>query len=68
MKVQELINDYKRKINQQEVKITHCQSLLRKARNGNCDIDVDDVENEKGNAESDRQIYFQFTKDLEDLL
>jgi len=68
MTVQKLINQYQEKICQKDKAIEKIKSMITEARNGETSSDIEDLTFEKENAQRDRQLYFQFTKDLEDLL
>jgi|19_taG_2_1085344.scaffolds.fasta_scaffold37240_2 hypothetical protein len=68
MTVQKLINQYQEKITKKDLVIKKIASMITKARNGKTNYDIEDLTFEKQNAQRDRQLYFQFTKDLEDLI
>lgn len=68
MKVQKLIEQYQEKIKQKDKAIETIRGMIRDARNGETSSDIEDLTFEKQNAQRDRQLYFQFTKDLEDLI
>ena len=66
MTVEKLINQYQKKIESLDLSIRHINTLIKASRVDQT-IDKDDLLQERQNANRDRQIYFQFTKDLEDL-
>jgi len=68
MKVKKLIKEYEEKITKKDVVIEKIKSMITEARNGETNSDIEDLTFEKENAQRDRQLYFQFTKDLEGLL
>lgn len=67
MKLQKLHNQYSEKVKNLDTAIEFMAKKITEARHDNS-IDVEDLRIEISNAKSNRQIYFQFTKDLEDLL
>jgi len=68
MTKQEIINKYKEKVNRLNKSIAKIIKLIEIAKKEDVqEIDIEDLLQEKENANRDRQLYFQFTKDLEDL-
>ena len=67
MEKQKLIEQYQKKIAEKDEVIEIITQMIRNVRNGDKTGDIDDLTFEKQNAQRDRQLYFQFTKDLEDL-
>ena len=66
MTVEKLINQYQKKVEALDKVIRQINILIKAARIDQT-IDKEDLLQERQNANRDRQIYFQFTKDLEDL-
>ena len=67
MKVEKLIKEYRGKIRVKEEAIDIIIDAIRQARNGDTSTDIEDLKEEKLMAQRDRQLYYQFVKDLEDL-
>lgn len=69
MNIEKLIKSYQEKVNAKDKVISKIESMISDARNDiDTNLDVEDLKIEKQNANRDRQLYFQFVKDLEDLL
>ena len=68
MTVQKLIDQYNEKIAKKDKAIECIMNMIREARSGETSSDIEDLTEEKYNAQRDKQLYIQFTKDLEDLL
>lgn len=68
MTVDKLIKQYQEKIQVKDAAIAKIRQMIRDARNGETQSDIEDLTEEKNNAQRDRQLYFQFVKDLEDLI
>jgi glyoxylate carboligase len=66
-KPEDLIKEYQLKIARIEINIDRITKMIKTAE-VDATIDVEDLKEERINARHDRQIYFQFTKDLEDLI
>ena len=64
MKTQKLIKEYESKVLRIDESIAKIIELIRKGRKGDNSIDMDDLREEKANANSRRQIYIQFIADL----
>lgn len=69
MSVQKLINQYTEKVAFKDKSIDLIKSMISDSRmgNSNSNLDIEDLIHERRNAQRDRQLYFQFIKDLEDL-
>tara|TARA_R110002167_G_scaffold274469_1_gene480539 strand:- start:346 stop:558 length:213 start_codon:yes stop_codon:yes gene_type:complete len=67
MKTQKLIKEYESKVLRIDESIAKIIELIRKGRKGDTSIDMDDLREEKANANSRRQIYIQFIADLKTL-
>jgi hypothetical protein len=67
MKTQKLIKEYESKVLKIDESIAKIIELIRKGRKGDTSIDMDDLREEKANANSRRQIYIQFIADLKTL-
>ena len=67
MTTEKLINEYEAKISLIDKSIERIIELIRKGRNGDDSIDMDDLREEKAIANSRRQIYIQFIADLKTL-
>ena len=67
MTIEKLIHQYQEKINYKTKAIEIINNMIREARNEKAAYDIEDLSFEKQNAQRDRQLYFQFVKDLEDL-
>ena len=67
MKTQKLIEEYESKVLRIDESISKIIELIRKGRKGDTSIDMDDLREEKANANSRRQIYIQFIADLKTL-
>lgn len=67
MKAQKLIKEYESKVLRIDESIAKIIELIRKGRKGDTSIDMDDLREEKANANSRRQIYIQFIADLKNL-
>lgn len=68
MTVQKLIDQYQDKIRKKDLVVKKIKSMICDARNGDTSSDIEDLTFEKQNAQRDRQLYFQFVKDLEELV
>jgi hypothetical protein len=66
MTVEKLIKQYQKKVEVLDKAIRKINILIKASRIDKT-IDKEDLLQERQNAHRDRQIYFQFTKDLEDL-
>tara|TARA_R110000851_G_scaffold44245_2_gene108915 strand:- start:4277 stop:4483 length:207 start_codon:yes stop_codon:yes gene_type:complete len=64
MTTQKLIKEYESKVLSLDNVISKIIELIRKGRKGDTSIDMDDLREEKANANSRRQIYIQFIQDL----
>ena len=67
MKTQKLIKEYESKVLRIDESIAKIIELIRTGRKGDTSIDMDDLREEKANANSRRQIYIQFIADLKTL-
>ena len=67
MTVTKLILQYMDKIEKKDFAIDRMKKMVTMGRRGDKSIDVEDLQIEIQNARRDRQLYFQFTKDLESL-
>ena len=67
METQKLIKEYESKVLRIDESIAKIIELIRKGRKGDTSIDMDDLREEKANANSRRQIYIQFIADLKTL-
>lgn len=67
MTVEKLIAEYQSKVDLIDKGLEKILELTRKARHGDTTIDVEDLREERANADSKRQIYIQFMADLETL-
>ena len=68
MKVKKLIKQYQEKIQKQDEVISIINGMIKEAQKGETNTDLEDLGEERANAKRDRQLYFQFVKDLEDLI
>ena len=66
MTVEKLINQYQKKVEVLDKAIRKINTLIKASRIDQT-IDKEDLLQERQNANRDRQLYLQFTKDLEDL-
>tara|TARA_R110000737_G_scaffold262189_1_gene270288 strand:- start:13 stop:225 length:213 start_codon:yes stop_codon:yes gene_type:complete len=65
--IDKLIKDYESKVERIDKSIHQIIELIRKGRKGDTSIDMDDLREEKSNANSNRQIYIQIIVDLKTL-
>lgn len=68
MTTEKLIRQYQVKIQEKDNAIKIILDALKHARNNDTVSDIEDLTEEKKNAQRDRQLYYQFVKDLEDLI
>lgn len=64
--MEKLIQEYQNKVNKLDASIDFLTAKIREGRK-NSSIDIEDLKQERKNAQKDRQIYFQFIKDLESI-
>lgn len=64
--LEKLISEYQKKVEIKDHAIERIIEMIRKARKDNS-IDMDNLREEKANANRDRQLYIQFISELEDL-
>ena len=65
--INKLIKEYESKEARIDKYIHQIIELIRKGRKGDTSIDMDDLREEKSNANSNRQIYIQIIVDLKTL-
>lgn len=65
--IDKLIKEYESKVARIDKYIYQIIELIRKGRKGDTSIDMDDLREEKSNANSNRQIYIQIIVDLKTL-
>tara|TARA_R110000824_G_scaffold398276_1_gene602172 strand:+ start:51 stop:263 length:213 start_codon:yes stop_codon:yes gene_type:complete len=65
--IDKLIKEYESKVTRIDKSIHQIIELIRKGRKGDTSIDMDDLREEKSNANSNRQIYIQIIVDLKTL-
>ena len=65
--IDKLIKEYESKVERIDKSIHQIIELIRKGRKGDTSIDMDDLREEKSNANSNRQIYIQIIVDLKTL-
>ena len=65
--IDKLIKEYESKVARIDKSIHQIIELIRKGRKGDTSIDMDDLREEKSNANSNRQIYIQIIVDLKTL-
>jgi hypothetical protein len=68
MNVQDLINNYQNKISEKNKAVANIRQMIRNAKNGTTSSDIEDLIEEKLNAQRDIHLYMLFIKDLKGLI